>query len=106
MRRTFKYGFFQGLSPICQARITEYPELAYVADLAPEQLHTADRDDLTDAQHQWAYSGTGVQLMQRCFEDGCGAVRPVPLHAYTDDARMFIMQEFMRRNLPALTTGA
>lgn len=99
MRQIFKYGFFRGMSPVCRARAAEYPDLQYVAGLTPEQLRTADHGDLEDAQHQWVY-GTGVQVMQRCFEDGCDAVRPAPLDAYPDDARMFIMREFMRRNLP------
>lgn len=103
MKRTFKYGFFQGMNPICPARLAEYPELRYVATLTPEQLATADRDDLIDAQHQWAYS-TRTHLMQRCWEEGCDAVRPAPLDAYPDAVKLSILREFMRRNLPDTTT--
>lgn len=104
MRRVFKYTHFTGMSPICRGRITEYPELAYVRDLTPEQLRTADRGDLEDAQHQWVISygarGRTSIPMQQCYD--CPAVRPAPLEDYPEHDRMFILQEFMRRNLPAL----
>lgn len=100
MRRVFKYGFFQGMSPICPARLAEYPELRYIADLPPDQWHTAPEGDLIDAQHQWAYT-CGPAMMQHCFEETCSAVRPVPLYAYPERDQVFIMQEFMRRTLGA-----
>lgn len=96
MRRVFKYGFFRGMDPVCPSRIAEYPELEYVRSTPPDMRPLLDREDLTDAQHQWAYV-TVPQLMQRCFEEGCHAVRPTPLYAYPSRDQMFIMQEFMRR---------
>jgi hypothetical protein len=100
MRRTFKYGYFAGMSPICPARLAAYPELRYVAALTPDELRTADRGDLEDAQHQWAYT-SHTRMMQHCFEEGCDAVRPVPLGDYPEADRTFILREFVRRNLPA-----
>lgn len=98
MKRVFKYGFFVGMSPLCPVRIATYPELAFIADLTPEQLRTVDRGDLEDAQHQWAYT-CRPQLMQRCFEEGCTAVRPAPLDAYPDRIKLAVVREFMSRNL-------
>lgn len=98
MKRIFKYGFFQGMDPICPERLRQYPELEYVRDLTPEQLKTANREDLIDAQHQWAYS-THLRFFQECFEEGCTAVRPVPLDAYPTEARNFILRSFIEHNL-------
>jgi len=99
MRRTFKYEFFKGMSPVCPARTAEYADLAYVAALTPEQLSTADRGDLEDAQHQWIESygqhGCTSVPMQRCYD--CPALRPAPLAGYPEHDRMFILQEFIRR---------
>lgn len=100
MKRTYHYGFFTGMDPVCPQRVKEYPELAAVRDATPEQRRAMHPGDLDDAQHQWAY-GTGVQLMQRCHEEGCDAVRPTPLHGYPAEAQTFILQEFIRRHLPA-----
>lgn len=96
MRRVFKYGFFQGMDPVCPSRLVEYPDLRYIADLTSGDLRLANREDLTDAEHQWAYT-SGPRMMQHCFEEDCPAIRPTPLHAYPSRDQVFIMQEFMRR---------
>jgi hypothetical protein len=103
MRRTFKYGFFVGMNPVCPARLAEYSDLEYVAALTPEELRTADRGDLEDAQHQWVVSiskegGFLSAPMQRCYD--CPAVRPTPLDLYPEHLQMQIMRLFMIRNLP------
>lgn len=98
MKRVFKYGFFLGIDAVCPQRGRQYPELAVIRDATPEERRAMDTQDLADAEHQWAYT-TRPEVMQRCFEAGCDAVRPVPLHAYPERDQMFIMQEFMRRNL-------
>jgi hypothetical protein len=106
MRRIFKYGFFTGMDPVCPARLAEYPELRYVAMLTPEELRTAYREDLIDAQHQWVTTyriGSGHFVsapMQECGEDGCDAVRPTPLDLYPEHLQMQVMRLFMIRNLP------
>lgn len=83
MKRVYKYGFFVGMDPVCPERMRQYPDI----DLN-------DPTDLPDAEHQWAY-GTRVEVMQRCFEGGCDAVRPTPLDAYPHEAQMFIMRNYM-----------
>lgn len=83
----FKYGYFRGMSPLCAIRLREYPELR-------KPIDQMDRGELEDAQHQWAYSGSRV--MQPCFEDDCQAVRPVPLHGYSQEDQGFILQTYLR----------
>jgi len=106
VKRVFKYGFFVGMSPLCNARIAQYPELEYVRSLTPEQLRKAPQGDLEDAQHQWVTSyrlgpegGFLSAPMQRCYEEGCTAVRPTPLDLYPDELKMQIMRMFMAKKL-------
>lgn len=98
MRRVFKYGYFRGMDPICPARIAAYPELEAVRDATPEQRAAMDPGDLEDAQHQWAYV-TRPRLMQECFEEGCNAIRPTPLHGYTLAVQNGIIREFLSTTL-------
>lgn len=93
MKRLFKYGFFQGLDPVCRERIRQYPELAEVAT-ALREGRPASKEDLEDLQHQWAYSAP-VRVMQACFEEGCDAIRPVPMHGYGGSDQVFILRTFM-----------
>lgn len=97
MRRVYKYGFFRGMDPVCPARVAQYPELAAVRDATPAQRRALPPGDLEDAQHQWVYTAR-TQVMQSCHEEGCHAVRPVPLEAYPPHAQRFIFQEYVRRH--------
>ena len=92
------YSDYTGLDPICAERIRQYPELAAVRDATPDERQHIDRGDLEDAQHQWAYPGR-THVMQSCFEDGCDAQRPIPLHGYSDRDQAFILQTFIRNQL-------
>lgn len=87
LRMIFKYGYFRGMSPLCAIRLREYPELRKLID-------QMDRGELEDAQHQWVYSGS--QVMQRCWEEDCHAVRPVPMHGYDAEDQGFILQTYLR----------
>jgi len=93
MKRVFKYGFFRGLDPVCQERIRQYPELAQVADAVRAGLQ-ARREDVGDLQHQWVYPGS-TRVMQSCFEAGCDAVRPIPLHGYGEASQVLILRTYM-----------
>ncbi|MFD3923057.1 hypothetical protein [Streptomyces sp. NPDC058595] len=97
IRRVYKYGFFTRLDPVCPARVRQYPELAAVRDATPAQRRTMHPGDLEDSQHQWSYT-TGIRVMQCCHE--CGAVRPAPLAGYPDEARTFILQQFISHHVP------
>lgn len=96
-RRVYKYGFFTGLDPVCPERIRQYPELAAVRDASPAERAAMDPGDLDDAQHQWAYTST-LRVMQECHEEGCPAVRPVPLAGYPPEVQVALIQEFIRRS--------
>lgn len=87
LRQAFKYGYFRGMSPLCAIRLREYPELR-------KPISEMDRGELEDAQHQWSYGGS--QVMQRCWEGDCRAVRPVPMHGYTAEDQNFILTTFYR----------
>lgn len=96
-RRVFKYGHFRGMDPVCPARVKEYPDLEAVRDATAQQRRAMDPGDLSDAQHQWVYT-CGVQVMQWCHEDGCEAVRPVPLASYPWQAQRFILQQYLSKS--------
>jgi hypothetical protein len=91
------------IEPICEARLAQYPELEYVRDLSPQGLREADREDLVDAQHQWAWS-TGPELVQRCFEEDCDVVRQTPFAGLPERDQVFILQSFIARKLSGGTT--
>lgn len=95
LRRVYKYGFFAGMDPVCPARVAAYPELAAVRDASPAARRAMDPEDLTDAGRQWTYT-TGIRLMQWCHEEGCGAVRPMPLAGYPPEAQASILQHYIR----------
>lgn len=96
MKRVFKYGFFRDMDPVCPSRIRQYPELADVA-AAVREGRPADPEDLKDLQHQWAYS-CSTRMMQRCFEEDCDAVRPVPFHGYSGEDQVAIMRFVMAQH--------
>ena len=93
MRQLFKYGFFRGMDPVCPERVRQYPDLAEVAT-ALREGRKVDPEDLKDLQHQWCYS-TSTRVMQSCFEEGCDAVRPVPMDGYDGSDQVFILRTFM-----------
>lgn len=97
--RVLEYGTFTGLDPICAQRIRQYPDLEAVRDATPDERRLMDPQDLADAGHQWAFT-TGPHVLQYCFEAGCSAVRPTPLHGYDESQQMFLLQEFIRIQLP------
>lgn len=74
----YQYGDYAGISPLCQVRLRQYPD-----------IDPMNSDDWEDAQHQWGYPGS-TQVMQKCFD--CGAARPIPLHGHHAEVQVFIMQ--------------
>lgn len=76
------------MSPLCVIRLRDYPELQVPID-------QMSNEDKADAQHQWAYATTAAP-MQRCFEDDCSAVRPVPFGDYPPEDQTFIQKTFYR----------
>lgn len=76
------------MSPLCAVRLRDYPELQ-------KPIAEMDRGELEDSQHQWAYSLTSA-VMQRCFEDDCQAVRPMPMHGYSAEDQNFILLTYYR----------
>lgn len=88
LKMVFKYGYFRGMSPLCAIRLRDYPDLR-------KPISEMDHGDMTDAQHQWAYS-TGSAVMQRCWEDDCYAVRPTPMHGYSSEDQNFILLTYYR----------
>lgn len=75
---TYNYGDYVGMSPLCQARCKQYPD-----------IDPMNSDDWEDAQHQWSYYSSTL-VMQKCFD--CNAIRPIPLHGYGTADQIHIMR--------------